>query len=334
MTFSASVGIVGAGAITRSVHLPVLKNTPAARIAWVADLNADAARDVASMFGVPHANIADPLALPACDIALLAVPIHARERYLHYFAGARTAVLAEKPFAISTAEHEAHADLFRGIPIACGYMRRSYAVVRALRRMVRSRWFGELRSIRYREGARTTRTEAGSSTLDLGHRLGGGALRDVGCHGIDVVGFISGARDFSVHECRIEWDGATDRHVEAAFSLLATENEVACGCTVDYTISWLLEQPNTIELHFDRASVRAGTRPDGRIHIASRFDFSDAIAMDLAEPGARTAYQAFFLQWQAVLDALRDGTESEYSARNSLWSTRLIEALYVRGGTK
>lgn len=329
----ASVGIVGAGAITRSVHLPVLKNSPDARIAWVADLDGSAARNVASMFRVPHASIAmDSLSLPACDIALLAVPVHARRPYLQYFANARTALLTEKPFAIAAAEHESYIELFRGLSIACGYMRRSYANVRALRRMIRSRWFGELRSIQYREGGRTTRTEGGSATLDLSHRRGGGVLRDVGCHGIDVIGFITDARDHAVHDCRIEWDDETDRHVNARFSLAGMTGQEACR--VDYTVSWLMDQTNTIELHFDRAAVRTGIKPDAKLSIASCSDFSDAIAMELDEPGARTSYQAFFLQWQSVLGALRDENDSEYAAASSLWTTRLVEALYSKGGAK
>ena len=56
MTSQASVGIIGAGVIVQTVHLPVLLAVPNIRIAWIADVREGLAHEVAKAFGVPYAN--------------------------------------------------------------------------------------------------------------------------------------------------------------------------------------------------------------------------------------------------------------------------------------
>lgn len=327
------VGIVGAGAITRGAHLPVLKNIPRARVAWITDAQPRAAHDAVAAFGLA-ATVPENLdSLPPCDVVLLAVPLHARDSYMQHFARHGMPLFAEKPFAISMAEHRRYLDLFGQVPVACAYMRRTYANVRALRRIVRNGWFGELRGIRYAEGGRTTKTEFGSATLDLSHRMGGGVLRDLGCHGLDAIGFITGAAASRVDRCEIEWDRETDRHVDAHFEVLDVGGVTGARCEVHYTVSWLLDQPNAIELEFERARLRCGIKPEAELAILDDPAVA-SIRMAIDEPGARSNYQSFFLEWDAVLESLDKADESGFSARaeRSLWTTHLVEQLYVAGG--
>jgi predicted dehydrogenase len=162
--------------------------------------------------------------------------------------------------------------------------------------------------------------------------LGGGVLRDLGCHGIDIIGFITGATGFAVQESRIAWDGQTDRQVSARFSITGTGANANGECPVEFTVSWLSRQANTIELHFENASVRCGIKPDAKIHIASDRTFKDLIEVNFSEAGARSPYQSYFLEWDAVLRALRDNGDSDFNAAGGLWTTSLVEALYEEGG--
>src|SRR5439155_1742304 len=108
-----SVGIVGAGLITRQAHLPVLRNMPNVRIAWITDANDGAARAVARAFGLLQIVLpSGPAELPDCDVVLLAIPVGARQPYFEALARRRIAVFSEKPFALSYPQHKSIAELF------------------------------------------------------------------------------------------------------------------------------------------------------------------------------------------------------------------------------
>ena len=100
-----AIGVVGAGEITRRSHLPVLVNLPDVRIAWIYDHLPERAQALAGAYGLPAIHSLAPHELPACDVALLAIPVGARCDYLQHFSRRGTAVLCEKPFAMSAAEH-------------------------------------------------------------------------------------------------------------------------------------------------------------------------------------------------------------------------------------
>lgn len=326
------VGIVGAGEVTRLVHLPVLKNYGEVRIAWMADMESQRLRSLARAFDVDCRIVSDgEIQLPPCDIALLATPVYARRPYLEYFSARGNAILTEKPFAVSLEEHHSFLSLCANTQVHCGYMRRTYATVRALRRMVRERWFGPVRKIRYSEGGRVSRTAAASKTLDMSYKKGGGVLRDLGCHGIDVLVYITGASRFRVQRSKIEWDNETDRQVASEFTLSDSdhpENE----CPVEFLVSWLSEQRNRIILEFDHVSLRTGIRPEAELEIASRWDRDLWTRLSLDMSGARSSYQAFFLEWQDVVCALRNGQPGELSAASSVLTTRIVDDMYRLGG--
>jgi predicted dehydrogenase len=323
------VGVVGTGGITTAVHLPVLRNLPGVEVAWLADRHAPAAAAAARAFGVGRvAALGDPLDLPDCDLALLAVPLHARAPYLRFFAGRGTAVFTEKPFAVTAAEHREYLGWFGGRPVACGYMRRTYAGVRALALLLRHGWLGPLRAIRYAEGARVTSGGAGAALLDRPHHEGGGVLRDLGCHGIDLVGVLTGQPAWRDVAAEIAWDGATDRQVRARFTLALADGP----CAVDFAVTWLGDTANELALVFDRAVVATGLRPDGGLTIADPAPGAPRRRLDLDAGGARTFYQAFGLEWQAVLAGLAAGRAGEFDAAGSLWTTELVAALYAAGG--
>src|SRR5262245_33443689 len=100
------VGIIGAGDVTRLVHLPVLKNYAEVRVGWIADVDTERVDTLGRSFGIDRRIPLDRhIQLPLCDIALLATPVYARRPYLEYFSARGTPILTEKPFALSTYEH-------------------------------------------------------------------------------------------------------------------------------------------------------------------------------------------------------------------------------------
>src|SRR5258708_6042613 len=116
-----SVGIIGAGSIVTSFHLPVLLAMQQVRVEWITDIDAKMAGSVAKAFGVPPLAMPDPLAeIPRTDIVVLAIPYGARPPYYEALRGRGTAIYVEKPIARTAAEHLELCSWFADYQLASG----------------------------------------------------------------------------------------------------------------------------------------------------------------------------------------------------------------------
>jgi predicted dehydrogenase len=223
-----SVGIIGAGEITSRIHLPVLTACEGIHIGYIADKNAQTARVVAGSYklsAIPvPANLEE---LPVTDVVLLAVPVAARTTYYELFARRKTAVLAEKPLAISGADGERLCDMYPEYALACGFQRRSFATAVLARRAIAEKWFGPLRGMEVSEGSLTTKTGVDSHFYDQ-PSAGGGVLMDLGCHSLDLAIYISGASAATPVEHRFVFDDDIDREIEARLTLETPTAHARC----------------------------------------------------------------------------------------------------------
>jgi predicted dehydrogenase len=329
-----SVGVVGAGAIAQSMHLPVLLSMPRVRLAWVADSNADRARSVGAAYGIKTVCAQSAEDLPESDVVLLAIPVGGRGPYLDTLAEKKTAVFAEKPFAITSAEHRRILDLFSSHRLGCGYMRRFYAATVLLRQLLGRGWFGPLKRIRIAEGNRSTRTGVDRSFLDDARLASGGVLAELGCHTVDLALYLTGAEAFEVKCCTLVLDGHVDRKVSARVSLRNSSALPREGAELDYCASWLDRQENVVELQFERTSLWAELVPGAGVFLGDPGRHSEAVSIAPAVPaGASTSNQAFYLEWDDFLTGLETGRESAVSASSAVLTTELIEQLYKKGGS-
>jgi predicted dehydrogenase len=170
-----------------------------------------------------------------------------------------------------------------------------------------------------------------SKTLDMSYKNGGGVLRDLGCHGIDAILWITGAAQFRVETSKIEWDHETDRQVVSEF-ILSESDHLEEACPVQFSVSWLSEESNRMVFEFDHASVRAGIRPEGELEIASLPLTYGWTRLSVDVMGARSNYQAFYLEWQDIVNAYIRGQQGELSASSSLLTTHLVDEIYRVGG--
>src|SRR5689334_22132318 len=99
------LGILGAGAVVESYHLPVLRHLKDIKIQWISDQNLDRASKLAETFGIPHAakSIED---CPNVDMVLVAIPVGVRHIYLETIFARRWHAFCEKPFASTLTEHQ------------------------------------------------------------------------------------------------------------------------------------------------------------------------------------------------------------------------------------
>jgi predicted dehydrogenase len=327
------VGIVGAGAVARQIHLPVLSSMDNVRVAWLGDVNVRRAAAVARAHGVPCLD-APPSAdnLPECDVVLLAIPVLQRTRYYEALARREVAVFAEKPLAVSGGEHARVVGLFAPHRLACGYMRRLYAASGLLRRAVHEQWFGPLQRLRIREGARGTRTGVDVSHYDDLGAAGGGVLLTQGCHTLDLVLYVTGASGFHIRSRQLEWDGEIDRRAEAVFVVRDVGGRPNEVCAVEYCVSWLDDQDNCIELGFAAVTLSAELGPGAAVMLQPRPGRSMPPVELRPGNGAATSNQAFFLEWDHFLRGLENDEPSVMAAATAQGTAALLDALYGRGG--
>jgi predicted dehydrogenase len=326
---SFTIGIVGAGVISRNVHVPVLMSMPQARIAWIADGDEDRARVLAHANNLRQASLrrgADDL--PECDVALLAIPVGARASYLDAFAKRGTGVFVEKPFARTAEEHLKFLEPFPPQRIGCGFMRRTYDSTLLLKKILEEGWFGRLLGIRAAEGARTASTRADRSYFDEPDAGGGGILLEVGCHAVDLALHITGATGHEIVRERMYFDGHADRKAEAEVALLTHGDRGERRIPLEFCFSWLDPQDNQMELSFETARVLVGNKPEDLVRVAGLRPESTEVRLAPLNRGARTVNQAFFLEWRHFLTGLDEGTPSVVAAASCLEATSLIEAVY------
>jgi predicted dehydrogenase len=327
-----SVGVVGAGIIAREAHLPVLSCMPDARVDWICDADNDRARALGKANGARAIEFCSPDELPACDAALIAIPLGVRGAYFDVFANRGTAVLAEKPFAISASDHRKLIDRFEPHRLACGYMRRFYSPTQLLRHLVRTTPFGPLVRMQISEGNRSTGSRVDQSYLDdTRQSASGGILSELGCHSLDQALFITDARAYDIQACEFVFDGKVDRKISASIRLLGSSYLPNSGAVLDYCVSWLDRQTNTITLEFERSTVWVGIKPWSEVYMGDPSRPESAIRLMPPARWATTVNQAFYLQWQAFLEGVCTETESAVSALSALLGTALIEDLYSIG---
>ena len=322
-----SVGIIGAGEIVSRIHLPVLSACEGIEIAYVADKNSEAARSVAGSYKIAPVSVGDDLEqIPRTDVVLLAVPVAARLPYYEMFARRGTSVLAEKPLAVSGGDGEHICSLYPGYGLACGFQRRSFASVELAKLLVAENWFGPLVSMSVSEGALTTKTGTDSRFYDDG-ASGGGVLMDLGCHSLDAAMYIAGATEAIPTQHRFVFDNGIDREIEARLTLVTARG----SCELDYFVTWLRPAGNFIELHFQNCTVELSCQPKQEVHIRGSKNGGGAPLVTMKQAGASTVYQAFYLEWMAFLDGVRNQQPSKFNARSCLPTIRAVEALYRAG---
>ncbi len=149
------VGLIGAGTIATSAHLPALTRLrDRLELVAVADVRLEAAEATAVRFGgTATADYRTLLARPDVDLVVVATPefLHAEQTIAAAEAGKH--VLCEKPMAASVTEADAMLDACRraGVKLMIGHSRRFTPRYRAVRAAIDRGDVGEVRLVRENE---------------------------------------------------------------------------------------------------------------------------------------------------------------------------------------
>lgn len=234
-----NVGVIGAGAISQLMHLPILSERTDVDVTAVADPDGAKARAVAQRFGVPRVMTDDEL-IAADDIegVVICAPSFLHEDFAAECLKAGKHVLVERPMSLSPGGARRLLEVAedRGNGLVIGLSHRYQANVRALRSAVAEGALGELGTVRVtwlNRAVRRPRTGWRRRALEAG----GGALMDLGVPALDLALWILGYPEVERVTATTRGDGFD---VEEEAHLFAVTKD---GVAVTLTASWRLHAP-------------------------------------------------------------------------------------------
>ncbi len=323
-----SVGVIGAGSIASGMHLPTLLAMDDCSIAWIMDAAPERARALTRAFGLDHATTPANLAEASpCDAILFAIPLPPRMALFDALLPGDCAILAEKPLMTTGAEHRSLVERFAPWRISVGYQRRQYATNRLLKNIVASGVFGALLSVSAAEGGRITRSGGAGGYQDLPVEEGGGVTRNLGCHGLDSTLWIAGATTAKVLDRKIEWDGRTDRMATARMRIEGVNGVAGHDVDLDWRVSWLDAPSNEVAYRFETAVVTGPVTPGDSLRVFDSKGVEVAPLMVAGTKGALSVGQACYLEWRDLVEAFRSRSEPPTSARSTLLTAEVMDAL-------
>jgi predicted dehydrogenase len=187
------VGVVGTGAISQVVHVPIFAEREDVELVAVADADQHKAEALSRRFKIPHVCDADSLiARDDLDAVVLCTPNHLHEEMAIAALEAGKHVFVERPVATTSAgaARVLRAAEKAGRVLVAGMPHRFRPGVIALRDFIAGGELGDVYAVR---GSWMTRLMPGSRhTWRYDRRAGGGALIDLGVPALDLCMWLVG----------------------------------------------------------------------------------------------------------------------------------------------
>lgn len=317
------VGIIGAGGVVTAFHLPTLRTLPGVEVKWIHDVDPSRARKVAADFAVRE--VAPSLdACSAVDAVLIATPVGARRELVASAAAHGWAMLCEKPFARTVAEHDEMVRLAKqaGVPISVGFVRRYFASTRLAKALLAAGPFGPLVGVGAGEGGRLHRTGRGVDWYQGAPGLsGGGVLMESGSHVIDQVLELVGAVRTDVTGCSMK--PASRQEVDAVVRSSIT----LVGSIVPFQlqVSRMRNLYNGVVFRCERGDIRLRADPLAPVELSG--SERDAPVSVWPRYGAMTLTAAFRAEWLAFLSKV--GRSHAFDEDTGAGVTAFLDGAYA-----
>lgn len=318
------LGIIGAGSIVESCHLPILKNLGQIEICWIYDRNEIRSAHVGKMFNISNIIKGNQWqdAIDQVDICLLTVPYGARKEYIEVISRKKKCLYVEKPFAITEKEHQNYCNLFPDYALAIGFQRRFYQTVWSLHSIIKSKIFGDLLEIQYTQGHFSLK--GGSGYLSDAKLSGGGVIIESAIHALDQINIFTDAQMIKLITSKllsqnmIEYDSSVEAEIITKKETIKFSSE----------ISTLRNLDNGLKLIFDNAQITCELTPNSKIKVLT--DKAGLFLIDNFEENdfAISVNESFYIFWIQYLKALELKTANFTSGITSALTTKFIEDIY------
>ena len=218
------VGVVGIGAISQVVHVPILSERSDVDVVALADPDAPKGRSVADRFGVDEVVTPDEVfERDDLDALVICTPNHVHEDQAVRALEAGKHVFVERPVALTVegVERVLAAARVADRVLVVGGPHRFRPDVAALRSFVAGGELGRIYAVR---GSWLTRPVpvVRSTWRQRKDQAGGGALIDLGLPALDLCLWLVGYPDIARVSCTLEYG---DHDVEDAATLMAESTE-------------------------------------------------------------------------------------------------------------
>jgi predicted dehydrogenase len=320
-----SIGIIGAGGVSKNLHLPALGCLSNVKISWVCDKDLKRAKQIASLYRIPQAHAE----LEQCcdvDIALVAIPVGFRREVMDKIFKRKWNVFCEKPFAKDSLEFDQYIESANEnkVQVGVGLVRR-YAPATALaRKIVKSGCLGDIVEVWANEGRRAKRTgrEADFYMFDA-KASGGGVLMETGSHLVDQICMIVGVEAFEFDICYQKVYNGLELETRFVGSIkTALQNKIRCCLE----ISRLEDLCNGIFIQYSNLILKCG------IGFKDPLELCDINGNSICQFQGDNISEnaAFSLEWKDFIRQCETGERSLIHPDNSRQSVFIIEECYRR----
>lgn len=191
-----NLGVIGAGRIGMIHAENLALRLPSARLVAVADVNGDAARALADLFGIPRAHT-EPEAVisdPQVEAVVIGSATHTHAKLMVEAAAAGKHIFCEKPIDLDleTIDRALDAVARAGVQLQIGFNRRFDPQFLHLRRAVASGAIGDPHLLRI------TSYDPAPPPMDY-LRVSGGLFLDMAIHDFDMARYLVGSEIESVY---------------------------------------------------------------------------------------------------------------------------------------
>ena len=319
------LGIVGAGKITASAHLPAALRSSEVRLEAIVDSATERAKQLAADNGISPRIAGDVREiLDYVDGVVVATPNDTHRPVAISCLNAGVPVLIDKPLASTVKEGQEIVDTAtaKSVKVSVGYCTRFRTNVMLLRRLLEDNQFGAVHRFAYQAGSVGGWTPLSDYHLHL-ESSGGGVLIVTGSHFLDRILFLWGFPD------RLSYaddsQGGPEANCTAMFDYSAAGQPMRGIAMFSKTVSLparlILDTEAGIVILPDTDDGVIVLKPKGHPHLEQVFRSPYSIAVT----GDKTVFQ---LQIEDFASAVRNGHEPRVTAIQGLESLKLIEALY------
>ncbi len=317
------LGLIGAGAVPQTAHLPILSKMRGARLVALCDNDRGKASSLAERFGIPdvYTDIDDLLELEELDAVIIATPNHLHEPHVLSALRAKVHVLCGRPIALSARGVErilaAAAKADRRVQV--DNHSRFRADTQNLDRFLRGGELGKLIGIRcgsyqlkrMRGEWRYRRAEAG-----------GGAFMDLGYPLLDLALWFA---DFP-NPVRVSAQMERARGASTVEDAMLVQLECASGISFSFDVNWSYVGED------DRFWFEIlASRGSGRLAPLRVFKELNGRAVDVSPSGAIARESAFYQSYRAQLAhfiAVVRGDAKYEPPEDQLVVHKVLEAIY------
>lgn len=264
MSHPIRFGVLGAADVAIRRVVPAMQEATSVVVSAIASRDAGRAESVANALGIEHAlgSYEKLIAHPAVDAVYVPLPNSLHAEWVIAAARGGKHVLCEKPLAMTADEGREIADAAAdsGVLVMEAFMYRLHPQWTRARQLVTEGRIGEVRSVQVWFGYHNDDPDDIRNTPELG----GGAVRDVGCYGINAARMLFGGDPISV-DATLEVSPEFGTDTLASITLEFPEGHASIVCST---------------LSFTGQAVRVvGTR--GQLDISTPFDVDPARSTNL-----------------------------------------------------